>query len=122
MNEVQWASLRPILQDLADRVARIEQFLASSGLQVSGQPGELSDGVPTAFETPQGASLGQVAAAAHGIDAGGGPAPQMGGLPDYIVQMARTGQTIQAIKEVRSVMGLSLRDAKNLVDQVARGY
>ena len=122
MTDVQWATLRPILQDLTDRIARIEQFLAASGLQVPSQPGEFSDAVPGTFATPGDPSLGQVAAAAHGIGAAGGPGPQNFGMPDYIVQMARTGQKIQAIKELRGVTGMSLRDAKFAVDQAARGY
>jgi hypothetical protein len=117
MTDVQWATLRPILQDLTDRIARIEQFLAASGLQAPTQPSTpFGDAVPTSFGTPQGPTLGQVAASAHGIDTGADI--QSMGIPDYIVQMALSGQSIQAIKELRNVTGLSLRDAKAAVDQI----
>ena len=123
MTDVQWATLRPILQDLTDRIARIEQFLAASGLQASApQPGEFSDAVPTSFGTPPGQSIGQAAAAAHGIDLGGDPGSQPPGIPDYILVMAKTGQQIRAIQELRSVTGLSLKEAKATIDQIARGY
>lgn len=32
-DEASWADLRPILQNMADPIARIERFLAASGLQ-----------------------------------------------------------------------------------------
>ncbi len=121
MTDVQWETLRPILQDLTDRIARIEQFLAASGLQAPTQPGQSSDGVPTSFGTPQGTSMGQFAAYAHGVDMGGDPTFQSTGIPDYIVAMAKTGNSIQAIKELRDVTGLGLRDAKAAIDQITRG-
>jgi hypothetical protein len=121
MTDVQWATLRPILQDLTDRIARIEQFLAASGLQAPTQPGQFTDSMPNSFGTPDTPSMGQVAAAAHGINTGTGPNPQFSGIPDYIVQMARSGQSIQAIKELRDITGMSLREAKATVDQITRG-
>ena len=108
MTDVQWATLRPILQDLTDRIARIEQFLASSGFEgpASTQPGEFTDAVPGSF----------------GVPMGGNQNPQSMGMPDYIVQMARMGKKIEAIKELRLATGMGLREAKNAVDQAARGY
>ena len=136
--EVRWGSLRPILQDMADRLARIEQFLAASGLQVppSGRSTSLpadasgffdavpgaSDAVPNTFDSGPTDSPGRIAAAAHGIDVGATPS-QGSGIPDYIVQLAMSGQTIQAIKEFRSFSGMGLKESKAIIEQVAvRGY
>ena len=122
MTEVQWGALQPILQDLADRVARIEQFLAASGLQATSQASDFSDGVPGSFDLPQGATLGQMAAAAHGVDAGGDLSQMSNQVPDYIVQLARSGKAIQAVKELRAATGMDLRQAKATIDQISRGY
>jgi ribosomal protein L7/L12 len=118
MTDVQWATLRPILQDLTDRIARIEQFLAASGMQA--RSSEFSDA--TGFAVQDGPSLGQAAASAHGVNVGGPAVGASGQMPDYIVQMARSGQLIQAIKELRDITGISLKDAKAAVEQAARGY
>ena len=134
--DVRWGSLRPILQDMADRLARIEQFLADSGLAVPSSSastslpadlagftgGGLSDAVPNTFSSTPTDSPGRIAAAARGIDVGATPS-QGSGIPDYIVQLAMSGKTIQAIKEFRSFSGMSLKEAKTIIEQVAvRGY
>jgi hypothetical protein len=138
--EVRWGSLRPILQDMADRLARIEQFLAASGLQVppstpstslpadasgffDAVPGaSLSDAVPNTFDPAPTDSPSRIAAAAHGIDVGATPSPGSQ-IPDYIVQLAMSGKTIQAIKEFRSFSGMGLKESKAIIEQVAvRGY
>ena len=129
--EVQWGSLRPILQDMADRLARIEQFLAASGLQVPASSpstslpadaSQLYDAVPGTFEPAPADAPGRIAAAAHGIEVGATPS-QVSGIPDYIVQMAMSGQTIQAIKEFRNFSGMGLKESKAIIEQVAiRGY
>jgi hypothetical protein len=144
--EVQWGSLRPILQEMADRIARIEQALAAAGLQAPSQPmasfGDVFEAAPASFGSQPGpsfgsvgsvgsvgsqpaasfgsqpaASLGQVAAAAHGVNLGGAVSPQSGQIPDYIVQLARSGKKIQAIKELRDVSGMGLKEAKDVIDQ-----
>jgi hypothetical protein len=130
-SEVQWGSLRPILQDLSDRLARIEQFLAASGLQVppSGSApapqagiGEVYDAVPNTFEPTPTDSPGRIAAAAHGVNVGA-TLPPVSQIPDFIVQLAMSGKTIQAIKEFRSFSGLGLKESKAIIEQVAiRGY
>lgn len=129
--DVQWGSLRPILQDMADRLARIESFLAASGLQVP--PGTAStslpadaggffDAVPNTFEPSPSDAPGRIAAAAHGIDVGATPSDGSG-IPDYIVQLAVSGKSIQAIKEFRSFSGMGLKESKAIIDQLARrGY
>jgi hypothetical protein len=100
-NEVTWAALQPILQDMTDRLARIERFLADSGLEVPASQ-------PT--PTPSGGVFDAV------------PSPGSG-IPDYIVQLAMSGKTIQAIKEFRSFSGLGLKESKAIIEQVAiRGY
>jgi hypothetical protein len=130
-DEVRWGSLRPILQDMADRLDRIERFLAASGLQVppstpsTSIPADASgffDSVPNTFESTPTDGPGRIAAAAHGIDVGATPS-QGSGIPDFIVQLAVSGQTIQAIKEFRSFSGMGLKESKAIIDQVARrGY
>jgi len=129
--EVHWGALRPILQDLSDRLARIEQFLVASGLQVppSGAPpapqpgfGEVHDATPSTFEPSPTDAPGRIAAAVNGIDVGATPT-QGSGIPDFIVQLAVAGKTIQAIKEFRSFSGMSLKESKAIVEQIAnRGY
>jgi hypothetical protein len=123
---VQWEGLRPILQDLADRTTRIEQFLAASGIQVPGQPagdfGQVADSVPGAFESG-GSALGGVATTSHGINPGTNFQVEST-IPAYIVQMAQSGKVIQAIKEYRDVVpGIGLKEAKLIIEQAAiRGY
>ena len=107
-DEAYWADLRPILQDMADRIARIEQFLASSGLQAptsgssfaaAGGTGEVFDSVPASFVPPQ-----------------------PGVVPDDILLLVRSGKKIQAINEYRKLTGMGLKQAKNIIDQASRGY
>lgn len=95
------ADLLPILQDLTARIERIEQFLAASGLQDNSGFAPFNP-LPASFNTP--------------------PAPGGGQVPDYLVMLARSGKQIQAIKELRSLTGMSLKDAKAVIDQVVRGY
>jgi hypothetical protein len=121
MTDVQWATLQPILQDLTDRIVRIEQFLASSGLQAPGQStttfGDTFDAVPNSFGPPPGGTPGQMAAAAHGINVGV-PGPMSNQVPDYIIAIARSN-LIQAVKEYRDITGLGLREAKAAVERAA---
>ena len=109
-DEVRWGDLRPILQDMTDRIARLEQALAASGAA----PGEL-------FQAPVFDSAGQVAAQARGIyptDSVPGP-----GIPENIVMLATSGRLIEAIKQYRQFTGVGLQEAKAIVEQVAaRGY
>ncbi len=109
--EVRWGDLRPILQDMADRIARIEQFMAASGAQAPGEP----------FQAPVSDSVGQVAAQARGIyPTDGVPGP---GVPENIVWLATSGRLVEAIKQYRQLTGVGLKEAKAIVDQVAaRGY
>jgi hypothetical protein len=131
-DEVYWGSLRPILQDLTDRIARLEQLLtssglASSGLQAPGQPTfgddfESFDAVPASFGAqPDFGSPGQVAAEAHGIAPGAGQVGER--VPADIVLLARTGKLIQAIQQYRKLTGVDVKQAKAIVEQAAaRGY
>lgn len=132
-DEAYWADLRPILQDMADRIARIEQFLAASGLQAPGGAypassaagtagsGEVFDAVPASFGAlPVFSGPEQVAAASAGMSPFG--APQPGVVPDDILLLARSGKKIQAINEYRKRTGVSLKLAKDIIDQAARGY
>lgn len=130
-DEAYWADLRPVLQDMAARIARIEQFLASSGLQGptsgssfadAGGTGEVFDAVPASFGPgPVFSSPEQITAAASaGISPFGTPQP--GVVPDDILLLARSGKKIQAINEYRRRTGVSLKEAKALIDQAARGY
>lgn len=131
-DEAHWADLRPILQDMADRIARIEQFLAASGLQApstgpsfggagAGGPSDVFDSVPTSFGATSGLGTpGQTAAASAGISPFGGPQP--GVVPDDIIFLARSGKQIQPIKELRKRTGVSLKLAKDIIDQAVRGY
>lgn len=129
MTDVQWESLRPILQDMADRIARMEQFLASSGLQVAGQAGasagNVFDAVPSSFGSPPSATPApvvtpaQIAAANHGVNIGGDLNPEHQQVPDYIVQMARSGKLMNAIKEYRAMTGWALAEAKAAVEFAA---
>lgn len=112
--EVNWSSLRPILQDMADRIARIEQFLAASGLQAPSQDA-------ASFEAPSFDSPGQMAAAVHGIAPGSGVSG--GQVPPEIVELARSGKLIQAIQQYRRMTGMDLKQAKAIVEQASvRGY
>jgi hypothetical protein len=121
--DVQWSDLRPILRDMADRIARIEQFLAASGPQApgdgsgavsgsSGQAADVFDSVPASFDAlPAAAGISSFSA------------PQRGAVPDDIVLMARSGRMIQAINEYRRLTGMSLKDSRAAVQQAAvRGY
>lgn len=128
-DKADWAELRPILQDMADRIARIEQFLAASGLQApsSGSSagaagsGEVFDSVPASFgAAPAFSTPEQIAAASAGMSPFSGPQPAV--VPDDILLLARSGKQIQAIKELRSRTGLSLKQAKDIIDQAVRGY
>ena len=132
MTDVEWSSLRPILQDMADRIARIERFLAASGLQAPSQgaaaynesfdsaPASF-DSVPASFGAPSFDSPGQVAAAAHGMAPGGGVGG--GEVPPDIVLLARSGKLIQAIHQYRKMTGMDLKQAKAIVEQASiRGY
>jgi hypothetical protein len=127
-DEAYWADLRPILQDMADRIARIEQFLSASGPQAPGAgapPGgaggsggsdPVFDSVPASF----GASPAffDSAPASFGAPPASFGGPQAGVIPDDILLLARSGKKIQAIKELRQRTGLSLKEAKNIVDQL----
>jgi ribosomal protein L7/L12 len=108
-DEVRWSDLRAILQDMAERITRIEQHLASSG--ATGQP----------FYPPDAGAPGQVAAQAWGIYPTDGQTS--GGVPPNIVMLAQSGQLIQAIKQYRELTGIGLKEAKAIVEQaMARGY
>lgn len=126
-DEAYWADLRPILQDLAERIARIEQFLASSGLQApSGPPGGMGSGqafdsVPASFDAqPSFSNPDQIAAASAGMSPFGPPQP--GVVPPDILFLARSGKKIQAIAEYRRRAGVGLKEAKDIIDQASRGY
>src|ERR1700722_9241279 len=122
MTDVQWAVLQPILQDMADRITKIEQFLAASGMQASSQPGanfgDVMDAVPGAF-TPAGSVSGQLAAEAHGINPGTNIDPGQNEIPQYIIALAKSDKKIQAIKEYRDLTGASLKQAKDIIDRLA---
>jgi hypothetical protein len=116
--EVQWGALRPILQEMADRITRIEQFLAASGLQVPAQADASSGGLfgsgSASFNPVGDPSVGEMAAAAQGIDTGvSGDAYR--GVPEHIVQMAAKNK-MKAIKEYRSITGLGLNECKDAID------
>jgi ribosomal protein L7/L12 len=114
MTDVQWNNLMPILQEITERLSRIEQFLAASGLQAPAQPVSLQDfGAPgsvndagpmQAFSPPQA------------------PVSSDSQIPDYILTMVKTGNLVGAIKEYREAAGVSLKEAKSVIDQVARGF
>ena len=122
--EAYWVDLRPMLQELSDRIARIEQALAASGQLApgsgafsagAGASGDGFDAVPVSFGAPPGFSA---------PPSFGGPSvgPQPGFVPDDLVLLARSGKKIQAIAELRTRTGVSLKEAKNLIDQVVSGY
>lgn len=118
-DKADWADLRPILQDMADRIARIEQFLAASGLQAPGS-GSMSAGAAGSGAAGSGAVFDSVPAAF-----GAGPVfsvPQPGAIPEDILLLARSGKQIQAIKEYRRRTGAGLKQAKDIIDRAARGY
>ncbi len=113
MTDVQWNDLRPILQDITDRLARIEQFMAASGLQAPAQldnfhgfdtPGQVHDAGPMQTFSPPQASM-----------------PAAVQVPDYIVAMVQSGNAVKAIKEYRNATGVSLKEAKSVIDQLAAG-
>lgn len=105
-DEAYWADLRPILADIADRIARIEQFLAASGLQAPASGPSFAGGGDVFDSVP--------------VSPFGGPQP--GIVPDDILLLARSGKKIQAINEYRKRTGIGLKEAKDIIDQAARGY
>lgn len=108
-DEARWGDLRPILQDMAERIARIEQYLTESGAPGQGF-------TPVAF-----GSSGQAAAQAYGIYPNDGQ--QDSGVPANIVMLAQSGKMIQAIQQYRQLTGVGLKEAKAIVEQAAvRGY
>lgn len=129
-DEAYWADLRPILQDMADRIARIEQFLATSGPQGPGSgssfadtggTGGVFDAVPASFGPPPVfSSPDQIAAASAGISALG--PPQIGVVPDDLLMLVRSNRKIQAIAEYRKRTGCTLKQAKDIMDRAERGY
>ncbi|HVB45394.1 MAG TPA: MazG family protein [Streptosporangiaceae bacterium] len=50
-----------------------------------------------------------------------GPDPMAAGLPPELVAMARSGNLIKAIKAYRELTGVGLKEAKAVMEQVARG-
>ena len=128
--EAYWVDLRPMLQELSDRIARIEQVLAASGQLAPGSsafPASASasgagfDAVPASFGAPPGFNAPP---AFDAPPAFGGPSVglQPGFVPDDLVMLARSGKKIQAIAELRKRAGISLKEAKDLIDQAASGY
>jgi len=119
MTDVQWRTLQPILQDLADRIARIEQHLASTGFQVGG-PASYGHGIESFDAAP--ASFG-AQKSFSGTPVPSGPlVPQPGlanGVPADIVSLFLAGKRIQAIKQYRDRTGLGLKEAKDAVEQAA---
>lgn len=112
MADVQWDSLRPILQDVVDRLTRIEQFLAASGLAV-----------PEHIRYGHGVETANAAPGSFVPSADTPMPPQMyagwRGVPDEIVMLARTGHMIQAIQEYKQLTGVSLKQAKAEVENAA---
>jgi ribosomal protein L7/L12 len=90
MTQPQLDSVQKSLYDLANRIARIEQFLASSGFQ------PVSDAVP------------------------GDQNELINGVPAYLVEMVRGNNLIGAIKEYRTLTGAGLKQAKEILEQAAR--
>ena len=120
-DEVYWPDLRPMLQDMADRIARIEQFLAASGLQAPGQSSPDSFGsVPASFGPEDAFGTPGPSVGAPGFSPFPGQGPGM--VPDNIVALARSGKMILAIKQYRQLSGMSLKQAKAAVEQAVRGY
>ena len=134
MTDVQWDTLRPILQDLADRIARIEQHLAASGLQASGPASyghgiEAFDAAPASFGPQASASFGSAqpysdpaASPMSPSPMSPMPAPMGSGVPGEIAMLARSGKMIEAIKQYREMTGVGLKEAKAAVESALRGY
>jgi hypothetical protein len=123
MAEIEWTSLRPILQDLADRITRIEQFLAPQGLQSPSQnassysQGSPFDAAPDSFGAPP------IVDAAGQVAFGQAAAGQVAAVPPDIVAMARSGKMLHAINAYRKLSGVNLKEAKAIVEQASiRGY
>ena len=137
--------VRPMLQDLAARIARIEEHLArTSGYEPAGQPagtGAGPDGQTDDFSFGSApASFGSVPATSGSAPSSFGPgsassgfAPGLAGpmaqppgpgspLPPDLVALARSGKAIKAIQLYRELTGVSLKEAKQVVDQAIRGY
>jgi hypothetical protein len=109
--------VRPMLQDLAARMARIEEHLArTSGYEPAGQP----------MGTGTGASGQQDDFSFGSAPAPAGPMAQPLGpgspLPPDLVELARSGKAIKAIQLYRELTGAGLKEAKHVVDQAIRGY
>jgi hypothetical protein len=123
--EAHWDELRPMLEELADRIGRIEQFLAASGsraagsgssLAGSGGTGDFFDSAPASFgQPPAFSNPDQIPAASAGMSPFG--APQPGGLPEDLLMLARSNRKIQAITEYRRRTGCSLKEAKDTIDR-----
>lgn len=119
MADVQWESLRPVLQDIADRLAEIERFLAVSGYEAPVRPpaGSIySYRSADSFAPPQG-----FATAADGIapDAMPQPSPAPGlQVPEHVMEMVRSGKHVRAIQAYRDATGVSMREAKFVIDQM----
>jgi hypothetical protein len=118
--DVRWGALRPILQEMADRITKIEEFLAASGLQMPTSSSldfdPVQDAIPNSF-TPAGSAIGQSAAQVHGINPGTNVSADAG-VPEYIIVLAKTGRKIEAIKEYRTHTGAGLKEAKEAVDRL----
>lgn len=116
MADVQWSTLNPILRDLTDRLARIEQHLASTGFQVA-SPAGVQD------------SFGGAPASFGAQESFGGTPVQPGlpggtvGVPADLIALARAGKPILAMKRYKDMTGLSLKEAKDAIEAaVSRGY
>jgi hypothetical protein len=130
--------VRPMLQDLAARMARIEEHLArTSGYEPAGQPMGTGAGAagpqddfsfgsaPASFGSAR-VSSGPVPTSFGSVPGQAGPMAQPPGpgspLPPDLVALARSGKAIKAIQLYRELTGVSLKEAKQVVDQAIRGY
>jgi hypothetical protein len=125
----------PMLEDLAARMARIEEHLArTTGYEPAAQPVGMGTGqrddfsfgsAPASFGSPA-ASPGPVPTSFGSAPAPAGPMMQPPGpgspLPPDLVALARSGKAIKAIQLYRELTGVSLKEAKQVVDQAIRGY
>jgi hypothetical protein len=116
--------VRPMLEDLAARLARIEQHLArTSGYESGGQPMGTGPGAPGQQDD---FSFGSAPASFGTAPAPNGPMAQPFGpgspLPSDVVDLARNGKAIKAIQLYRELTGVSLKEAKQAVDEAIRGY
>ncbi len=126
--------VRPMLQDLAARIARIEEHLArTSGYELAGQPmgtaspqDDFSFGSAPASFGSAPVSSGPVPTSFGSAPGSAGPMAQPPGpgspLPPDLVALARSGKAIKAIQLYRELTGVSLKEAKQVVDQAIRGY